>query len=248
MATDARLPLTESLAILAASRSGSFEASQSLFLDAMWQFDQHVVNGLATQGDIRNGKGDFFNDFLRVLLGACSGKEVQSRPNIPGLSFANHKLDIAYPLEGPVQVAIETKATGVPLHGGNPRQKNLAGRPGSADLEKRIKEAAFKNIDVKGERARSEGRGGGATNDLGHWLRSTPPRCYLFLACRVVDDNDLRKAASFAQTASVWFDRCGLFTYRVNATGTGYVPAPVHPTISLDRVMAEVCTVLRNLP
>ena len=65
-------------------------------------------------------------------------------------------------------------------------------------LEKRIKEAAFKNIDVKGERARSEGRGGGATNDLGHWLRSTPPRCYLFLACRVVDDNDLRKAASFA--------------------------------------------------
>ena len=30
------------------------------FLEAMWRFDENVRSGLANQGDIQNGKGDFF--------------------------------------------------------------------------------------------------------------------------------------------------------------------------------------------
>ncbi|MBI2805881.1 MAG: hypothetical protein HYX68_12950 [Planctomycetes bacterium] len=246
--TGARLPLTEALALLAAENTGSFARAEPLFLKAMWDFDAHVVSGIADQGDRQNGKGDFFNDFLSALLRRCSGKEVDTRPNVAGLSFRNHKLDIAYPLAGQVALTVETKATGTPKHARNTLQRNPAGRPGSADLEKRIKEAAFKNIDIKGEIARVEARGGGATNDLTNWLRSTPPRCYLFFVCRVVDDNDLRRTQDLAQTARVWFDGCGLYCYGPNANGTAYSPRAVHPTLDLDRVLSEVCTALRLLP
>lgn len=246
--TGARQPLSDALAVLVAEKTGSFALAEKLFLQAMWQFDAHVASGVANQGDIQNGKGDFFNDFLSGVLGACSGKEVHTRPGVPGLSFRNHKLDIAYPATGQIELVVETKATGVPKHGRNPQQKNPEGRPGSADLEKRIKEAAFKNIDIKGEVARVGGKGGGATSDLGHWLRSTPPKCYLFLAVRVVDHNDLARAADLAQTATVWFDGCGLYSYGKDNAGTGYEPKKVHTTLELDRVLSQVCTALRLLP
>jgi hypothetical protein len=245
--TGARLPLTESLALLIAEETGSFAKAEHLFLAAMWQFDLHVANGIANQGDIQNGKGDFFNDFLSELLKRCSEKEVNTRPNVAGLSFPNHKLDIAYPLTGKVELTVETKATGVPKHPRNPAQRNPEGRPGAADLEKRIKEAAFKNIDIKGEIARVEGKGGGATSDLATWLQQTPPKCYLFFACRVTDDNDLRRTQDLALTAKVWFDACGLYCYGKDSEGTAYERKRVHPSIELDRVLAEVCTALRLL-
>lgn len=74
-----------------------------------------------------------------------------------------------------MQLTVETKATGIPKHPGSPKQA-ANGRPGSADLEKRLKEAAFKDIDVKGEYSRTVGQGGGATSDLTTWLRRTPPQ------------------------------------------------------------------------
>jgi hypothetical protein len=234
--------------VLLAEKTGSFQQAEHLFLEGMWSFDAHVASGLANQGDIQNGKGDFFNDFLSALLTTCSEKEVHTRPGVPGLSFRNHKLDIAYPATGQVEVVVETKATGVPKHGRNPQQRNPEGRPGSADLEKRIKEAAFKNIDVKGEVARIAGKGGGATSDLGSWLRAAPPKCYLFLAVRIVDERDLSRAVDLAHTATVWFDACGLYCYGKDGSGTGYEAKKVHTTLELDRVLSNVCTVLRNLP
>ena len=213
----------------------------------MWQFDQHVTSGLANQGDIQNGKGDFFNDFVALLLETCSERHVDSRPNVAGLSFRNHKLDIAYPLTGSVRVIVETKASGTPKHLRNPRQANAAGRPGSADLEKRIKEAAFKNIDIKGEVARLEGKGGGATNDLRNWLRATPPKSYLLLSCRVVGEADLKHAESLTQSAEAWFEGCGIFAYGPNNAGTAYDSKRVHPGVELDRVLSEICTALRLL-
>jgi hypothetical protein len=245
--TGARQPLTEALGLLAALRTGSFAQTERIFLDAMWSFDGYVASGIANQGDIQNGKGDFFNDFLSGLLRVCSGKDTHTRPDIAGLSFANHKLDIAYPPSGTVELTVETKVTGVPKHPRNKEQKHPEGRPGSADLEKRIKEAAFKNIDIKGEIARHAAAGGGATSDLATWLRRTPPKCYLFFACRVVDDNDLKRTQSLAQTATVWFDGVGLCCYGKNRGGTAYEPKGVHPTLQLDRVLSQVCTVLRLL-
>lgn len=146
-----------------------------------------------------------------------------------------------------MKLTVETKATGVPKHPRNPRQPHPEGRAGSADLEKRIKEAAFKNIDIKGEVARRAARGGGATSDLATWLRQTPPACYLFFACRVRDDQDLRRAQDLAQTATVWFDGVGLYCYGKSPTGDSYAARGVHPTPELDRVLSQVCTALRHL-
>lgn len=244
----ARDPLTAALAAVREGRAKTWRSAETPFLDAMRHFDDLVADGTATQGDIQNGKGDFFNDVLALILENCSGKALFTRPGVPGLSFRNHKLDVAYPASGPVEFMIETKATGVPRHPRNPRQKHLEGRAGSADLDKRIKEAIFKSIDIKAETARIAGEGGGPTSDLQSFLRAAPPRSYMFFSCRVRDDRDLRKTISFAHIASIWFDACGLFCYGWNDARTGYEVKEVPVTLELDRVLAGVCTALRALP
>jgi hypothetical protein len=242
-----RAPLVAAYDAARASGSGRFTNVDVLYLGAMRQFDGLVAEGIANQGDIQNGKGDFFNDLLAVLLEHCSEKELYTRPDVPGLSFRNHKLDVAYPATGPIELTIETKATGVPKHPGNPKQKHAEGRGGSADLEKRIKEAAFKNIDIKAEVARIEGRGGGPTADLDTFLKSTSPLSYMFLSVRVTDAQDLTRAINFGHVASVWFNRCGLFCYGWNPERTAYEAKPVPAVLELDRVFAHVCTALRGL-
>lgn len=231
-----------------AAAGGRFEPIEPVFLQTMMAFDRMVADNLATQGDIQNGKGDFFNDVLQILLEQCSGKKLHKRPKVPGLSFRNHMLDVAYPAEGHVTFTIETKATGVPRHRRNTRQKNVDGRPGSADLEKRVKEAAFKNIDLKAEAARVGGRGAGATSDLKTFLRSTLPRCYMFLSVRVINEKDLARSVQFANIANDWFDECGLYCYGWNAARSAYERKPVEVHLELDRVLSRVCTALRNLP
>ena len=62
--TAARLKLDIALALVKAQATGSFPAVEKIFLDAMWDFDQLVAQGVATSGDINNGKGDFFNDII----------------------------------------------------------------------------------------------------------------------------------------------------------------------------------------
>ena len=169
---------------------------------------------------------------------------------MPGLSFRRHKLDMAYPdVPDPVELVIETKAAGVPLHPGNATsQSHVEGRAGSADLEKRVKEASLKNIDIKAEAARTAGKGGGPTSDLGSWMRSAKPRCYMLMAVRVRDAGDLAATIAFGHTASVWFDRCGLFCYGWDAAHARYETKPVPVTLEIDRVLAEICAALRNLP
>ncbi len=221
---------------------------ESIFLGAMWQFDQDVVSGLANQGDIQNGKGDFFNDFLGVLLKRGSGKEVSARPGVPGLSFRSHKLDCAYPAKGDVLFVVETKATGIPKHARNTRQPNPEGRPGSADLEKRVKEAALKNIDIKAEQSRLAGKGHGATSDLITFLRQTPPLTCMFITSRVVSDNDRLRVEHYARIAQVWFDYCGIYCYGLDKARTGYEQKQVHTTLDLDRVLSQVQTALRAMP
>ena len=247
--TPAREVLAGMLAAIGKSKASTFAAVEDEFLVAMHAFDQLVADGTAGQGDRRNGKGDFFNDVLAALLENCSGKSLHTRPGVPGLSFRNNNLDVAYPRKGPLLMTIETKATGIPRHPGNPGQPNPEGRAGSADLDKRIKEAAFKNIDIKGEMARVEGKGGGATSDLSAWMKSAPPRCYLCLSVRVRDEGDLRKTIELAHVASVWFDLCGLYCYGWNSDRTGYEAKPLGvTTLELDRVLSQICTALSTMP
>ena len=244
-----RAPLVAALETMRKRKLRTFEEAEPLYLRAMQEFDELVVAGVADQGDRQNGKGDFFNDMLAQLLANCSGKDLHSRPDVPGLSFVNHKLDVAYPAQGEVRLVIETKAAGTPKHGGNEKQKNPEGRPGSADLEKRIKEASFKNIDIKAEQARKAGIGGGPTSDLESWMAKAPPRCYMFLAVRITDLSDLAKANKYAQIAGHWFDACGLYCYGWDKGHSAYEAKPVGaPTHQLDRVLSGVCTALRAMP
>jgi hypothetical protein len=244
-----RVPLINALEEMRQSQLSTFDRAEGTYLKAMQDFDELVSAGVADQGDLRNGKGDFFNDMLALLLTNCSGKELHSRPNVPGLSFENHKLDIAYPAQGQVRLVVETKASGIPKHPGNAKQQNPEGRSGSADLEKRVKEASFKNIDLKAEQARTEGQGGGPTSDLEFWMSQAPPRCYMFMAVRVIDAQDLRRTIKYGLTAAHWFDACGLYCYGWNSSKSAYEAKKIEPpSLRLDRVLTQVCTALRTLP
>ncbi len=218
------------------------------FLEAMWGFDQAFAAGLADQGDNQNGKGDFFTDLIALILEHCSGKELHGRGAVPGLIFPNHNLDTSYPKEGTVEVLIETKVAGAPKTPRNPQQKNPKGRAGSADLDKRVKEAGLKTIDLKAEWARNAGQGGGPTSDLLTWLRQSKPLSFLFLAIRVVDRADLERTLFFANAANRMMDDVGLVVYEPAASGQRYQALKVPPHLELDRVLSRVCTALRILP
>lgn len=216
------------------------------FLDAMWAFDQLVEKGGATQGENQNGKGDFFGDLICALLEHCSDKELVSRPGTPGRVFPKHHLDAAYPPEGRVRVLLETKVAGAPPSSRNKRsQKNPLGRNGSADLDKRIKEAAFKTIDLKAESGRQGGAGAGPQGDLIDWLRQTDPKCFMLMAVRVVDDTDLERTVRLAQAAHELSDGCGLIAYRPRVNC--YESAPVPRQMDLDIVLTRICEQLRHL-
>ena len=122
------------------------------------------------------------------------------------------------------------------------------GASGLGRFEKRIKEAAFKNIDIKGETARQLGKGGGATSDLATWIKSAPPLCYLCMSVRVRDEADLAATINFGHIASVWFESCGLYCYGWNKEKTAYEAKTIGiTTLELDRVLAPICTALRNM-
>jgi len=115
---------------------------QDIFLRGMEGFDQNVASGAADMGDLQNGKGDFFNDLLALLLENCAQVQLCSRAGVPGLIFPKHNLDVTYPSTGAIEFILEAKAVGTPKHPGSPKEQPI-GRPGSADLDKRVKEIGF---------------------------------------------------------------------------------------------------------
>ena len=231
-----------------AAKPSRWPEIEDRFLAAMWGFDQNFAAGLADQGDNQNGKGDFFTDLTALLLENCSGKELHGRGAVPGLIFPNHNLDTSYPRTGTVEILIETKAAGAPKSLRNPRQKNPQGRAGSSDLDKRVKEAGLKTIDLKAEWARTAGQGGGPTSDLLTWLRRSKPLSFLFLAIRVVDEKDLERTLFFANAANRMMDDVGLVVYTPKPANPGYQAGKVPSHLQLDRVLSRVCTALRALP
>jgi hypothetical protein len=131
-------------------------------------------------GDLQNGKGDFFNDLLALLLEGCPDIELFSRQGVPGFIFPTHNLDITYPSTGVAKFVVEAKAIGTPKHPGSPKQ-GLMGRPGAADIKKRVAELAFKTIDLKVENGRIEAMAGGRPTvnpggNLTTWLRAVSPQ------------------------------------------------------------------------
>ncbi len=196
---------------------------ESHFLSAMERFDANLANGLADMGDLQNGKGDFFNDLLALLLENCAGVTLYSRGGVPGLIFPKHHLDVTFPSTGVVEFMLEAKAVGTPRHPGSPREQPI-GRAGSADLDKRIKEIGFKTIDLKAEYARILAEQGSQPSaiagNLTTWLRSVRPRSYVFIAARVISSNDHARVVRFADVAAQVSDAVGAFWFHAGVHDT----------------------------
>lgn len=150
----------------------SWNQVEQAFLAAMSEFDASIAASVGADmtddekselgADLQNGKGDFFNDLLVLLLKQCSGVQIlTSRRPVPGLIVPLHNLDCVYPPEGDLRFMLEAKMMGTPKHINSPKQKE-SGRPGSADIDKRVKELAFKCIDLKGEFSRHQAMSGTA--------------------------------------------------------------------------------------
>ncbi len=246
---------------------GSWERIEDAFLRAMEEFDSSVAATAGTDlddeakseltADLQNGKGDFFNDLLAVLLRNCAGIDaLATRSRVPGLIVPVHNLDGAYPSEGPIRFLLEAKMFGTPKHANNPRQ-NQIGRPGSADIDKRVKELAFKSIDLKGEYSRrrtAEGAGqrtgGAGGGDITTWLRGIEPKIYFFIGVRVVSDSDFERALRWATTAEQVVDAVGMFCFEPvgDEQFTTYRRrTDIPPSLQIERVLYKACTDLQAL-
>ena len=67
------------------ARPKTWEEVETDFLRAMEKFDANIAAGFADMGDLQNGKGDFFNDLLALILENCAGVTLFSRGGVPGL-------------------------------------------------------------------------------------------------------------------------------------------------------------------
>lgn len=237
------------------SKPKTWNEIEDSFLHAMEGFDANVASGAADIGDLQNGKGDFFNDLLALLLENCAGVTLYGRGGVPGLIFPKHNLDVTFPSTGVVEFLLEAKAVGTPKHPLSPKQKSI-GRPGSADLDKRVKEIGFKTIDLKAEYARiMAARGERPTaiaGDLTAWLHSVKPRAYLFIAARVIGENDHQRVLRFAHLAELVCDAVGVccFTPISSSNPTTYKFLAVPPPNALERVLFRACqdlTALRSI-
>lgn len=130
------------------------------------------------------------------------------------------------------------------------------GRRGSADIGKRVKELAFKSIDLKGEASRRRAiagqrpvAGGAGGGDLSTWLHGSAPRIYFFLAARVVSDSDFEAVVRWCGAASRVVDAVGLYCYEpVGDDFTSYRRRDGVPTVlALERTLYGACLDLQQL-
>lgn len=263
-------PLRSMYERLTVAGATSWNQVEDEFLSAMSQFDGGLPTVLDGSEDdkksqskelsaaIQNGKGDWFNNVVAYLLEKCSGVEtLYVRRRVLGLIIPEHNLDGVYPGDETreVEFLLEAKMMGTPKHANSPGEK-AAGRAGSADTNKRVKELAFKSIDLKGEAARrltmvgmaptSGGAGGG---DLSTWLHGSRPRIYFFMGVRVLGDTDFAAVIRWAETAAQVVDAVGLYCYEPTLESfTTYRRRSGIPTAyELERVLYRACTELQGL-
>lgn len=224
----------------------SWEQVEDGFLRGMEGFDANVADGAANMGDLQNGKGDFFNDLLALLLENCAGVTLYSRGGVPGLIFPKHTLDVTYPSTGLVEFMLEAKAVGTPKHPGSPNAKEI-GRSGSAALDKRLKEIGFKTMDLKTAFSRIMAKSGQTptvpSGNLTTWLHSVKPRSYLFIAARVTNERDRDRVIRFADLAGLVSDAVGVFCFMPVSPDrpTTYQAVPVPSHTELGRVLFRAC-------
>lgn len=220
------------------------------FLKAMEAFDAEVSAGRAKEGERQNGKGDYFNELLALIIERASGVPLNRRRGVKGLVFADYNLDVTHPATGVAEILIEAKMMGTPKHPGN-EGAEPEGRPASADLPKRLREAGFKTIDLKagyGYHQASAGGQEGPTGSLTQWLRKAKPLSYVLIAARVTDDNDLRRMIADTTSMGQIMDGMGLFCFRAtdpSSPNPTYRACKVPTTLELGRVIHNIAEQMR---
>jgi hypothetical protein len=235
-----------------------WDAVADRFLRSMEVFDESVIAGIATEGERQNGKGDYFNDLLAHVLEQASDTVLSRRSGVAGLIFPNHSLDVTYPAVGEIiEVLVEAKMMGTPKHPGNPKAKP-EGRPGSADMLKRCKEAGFKTIDLKAGFGYKLTQAGLADQEvisgsLTDWLRKVKPSSYLVFAVRVTNPHDFHAVIATATAMTQVMDRVGVYAYRPvkfspnNLSPPRYEECPGTPqNLRLSIVLYEISQRLRT--
>jgi len=256
-------PFRDHLAVERAKspRPSSWAQVQSDFLNAMALFDVEVIAGRASEGERQNGKGDYFNDLVAIVLETASGRTLSTRKLVPGLIFPNHNLDVTYPggKNDIAEVLVEAKMLGTPKHPGSGKQK-AEGRPGSADLLKRAKELGFKTLDLKAGFGLKISLSGGSqpapSGDLGAWSKASRPKTYFLAGIRVASESDLKSCIEMCMNMQKVLDGVGLFAYTSNhltVPPTSYVPASYKGTtipsgLDFTTVVHQIGNVLASLP
>ena len=253
-------------AVASANSWKSWDEVEPGFLQAMSDFDSKLSTTVGmslsdeenteVSADIQNGKGDFFNDLLALLLLNFTGLEsLSTRSAVPGLIVPTHNLDGAYPDDGPIRFLLEAKMMGGPKHINNAKARDV-GRRGSADIKKRVTELGFKSIDLKGEYSRRAAASGGEAasggpggGDLTTWLRAIDPKIYFFLGVRVINDSDMGAVVRWAQTAAQVVDAVGLFCFEPDGSSfTSYKRRNGVPTnLQIERVLYKAALDLQSL-
>ena len=223
----------------------SWAQVESGFLRAMEVFDAEVSAGRASEGERQNGKGDYFNELLAVVIENASGVSLNRRKGVNGLVFADYNLDVTHPATGVAEILIEAKTMGTPKHPGN-EKADPAGRPSSADLPKRLREAGFKTIDLKAGYGYHQQAGitqQGPTGSLTSWLRLAKPLSYVLIAARVTDESDLKRMVADTTSMTNIMDGMGLFCFSAEDPTSPYPrysPCRVPTAIELGRVVHSI--------
>lgn len=229
----------------------SWSQVEAGFLRAMEAFDAEVIAGRASEGERQNGKGDYFNELLAIVIENASGVALNRRKGVNGLVFADYNLDVTHPATGVAEILIEAKTMGTPKHGGQQDDANPAGRPASADLPKRLREAGFKTIDLKAGYGfhQHEGDGqAGPTGSLTSWLRRAKPLSYVLIAARVTDEGDLRRMVADTTSMTKIMDGMGLFCFMASDPSQAeprYSACKVPTSIELGRVVHDIAEQMR---
>ena len=228
------------------------------FLRAMALFDTEVMASRASEGERQNGKGDYFNDLIALLLQNSSGQQLSTRRGVSGLIFPNHNLDVTYPNSGIAEVLVEAKMLGTPKHSGSDKA-GPKGRPAQADLLKRAKELGFKVIDLKAGFGKVMQESGnrdqaGPAGDLETWSHASKPRTFFLMAVRVVGEADYRSVIETAGNLKKILDGVGLYAYtndHLDQPPSHYVQAkyrttPLPPGMDLKDVMYQISSILKG--
>ena len=234
---------------IAAEGVEQFADIQERFLEAMGAFDELQAAGELTSGNYQN-KGLFFNDVIARLIERCAGLGVARRGKRPGILMANVDVDVCFPAEPGTrpEVIAETKMMGTPKHPKSPTAGPL-GRPGSHDLDKRIREIALNVIDLK--LADADG-GAQPIGDIATWIQQTTPPFFGFFGIRVVNAGDLAAVIGRAQLlANSYANGVGLCLYEpVNPnTPEGRVTySAVKPPggMTIDDAIRRICRQIKS--